>query len=59
MGELELTMLRKLDHSGIVRLHRSARVSNTSAGRPDELLLLLDYYPVRTMSFCPCRRANR
>ena len=40
-------MLRKLDHPGIVPLIGSARISSTTAGQPDQLLLLLDYYPVR------------
>jgi serine/threonine kinase 16 len=45
LGELELSMLRKLDHPGIVPLIGSARISSTTAGQPDQLLLLLDYYP--------------
>lgn len=39
-------MLRKLDHPSIVRLHASTRMSSTRQGQPDQLLMLLDYYPV-------------
>ena len=48
IGELELSMLRKLDHPSIVRLHASTRLSSTRQGQPDQLLMLLDYYPVCT-----------
>lgn len=51
LGELELSMLRKLDHPGIVRLHGSSRISSGARGQPDQLLLLLDYFPVRTSTF--------
>jgi serine/threonine protein kinase len=59
LGELELTMLRKLDHPSIVRLHGSVRARAPQANS-DELLMLLDYYPVRLASFrrrfCPIMR---